>query len=291
MAVKFYSPEAEAAASRILEAFEHPDTLPQALAQIVLATGERHADNYSHRNQLIVWIMNYTDAAGYKQWLNDYGRQVRKGEKSFAILAPVTKKFFVTERDAETGQERKRPVTQLVGWRDVRVFGIEQTDIANVEKWEKYAAANAENTAFVERLPWTEVARSWGLAVAADGRLEKYGAHGCYTHGRGIEVAVENLSTWAHELIHAADDRLGCLTKKPGQQPDNEIVAEVGGAVLCTVAGYGHEADIGGAWEYIKKYSKDPLQDAGKLIDRIITAVSLVLAQAETPDAVIEPAA
>ena len=58
-------------------------------------------------------------------------------------------------------------------------------------------------------------------------------------------AGVQNLSTWAHELIHAADDRLGKLGKC---KVNNEVVAELGGAVLLQCLGKPVEADLGGAW-------------------------------------------
>jgi len=286
MGSKFYSEKAEQAANKILEAFEEPGRLPAALKDIALPATERHAGSYSIRNQMLVWINGYTDAAGFKQW-KKYGRAVRKGERGFPILAPVTATFTAKDTDPETGREIEHPVTYIRGWRHVTVFGIEQTDIVNEELWQKYSEAAAKNAEFLENLPWVEVARSWNLACGADGRLLEYGARGCYTHGKAIEIGVENLSTWAHELVHAADDRLGTLTKKSGQQPDNELVAELGGAVLCLCAGHETEADIGGAWEYIKGYSKDPVKDAGTLLSRIVTAVALIMEQAKNPDETI----
>jgi hypothetical protein len=208
MPATFYSQAAEEAAAKVLDAFRSPETLPKALATIALPTSETHASGYSLRNQLIVWLFGYTDAAGYKQWLK-YGRQVRKGEKAFPVLAPVTASF--TKWDEEKKEDVR--VTYIKGWKHVKVFGVEQTDIIDQDKWARYSEAAAANEEFLNTLPWTEVARAWDLATSADGNLAKYGVHGCYRHGVSVEVAVENLSTWAHEIIHAADDRCGTLTK------------------------------------------------------------------------------
>lgn len=283
---KFHTRQAREAADKVLEAFKDPASLPKALATIALDESQRHAARYSPGNQFLVFLFGYSDAAGYKQWLK-YGRQVRKGERGFPILAPITASFW--RKDEETGKDVR--ITYVKGWRHVTVFGVEQTDIVDEAKWAKYSEASQRNTEFVERMPWTETARTWDLAVGADGNLLRYGAKGMYTHGRAVQVAVENLSVWAHEIIHAADDRLGTLTKKPGQQPDNEVVAEVGGAVLCIAAGHGEaQADLGGCYEYCQSYladAKDPLQAANRLLSRIINCVALVLAQAEQPDEVI----
>jgi hypothetical protein len=268
--------DATSTAAKILEAFEHPDELPEKLANVVLANTGRHCDRYSWGNQFLVWIAGYSDAAGYKQWLNEYGRQVRKGEKSFAILAPITQSFWAT--DEETGEKVKR--TYIKGWRDVRVFGLEQTDVADAAKWEARNAAAEHNRTVVESAPlYTVATEHYGLHVAANGSLAEAGAAGCYISGLDfIQLGVENLATFAHELIHAVDDRLGNLTKRHGQQPDNEIVAELGGAILLTCMGLDHDADLGGCWQYIKSYGgTDPLRAANTLLNRTLDAVHDVL--------------
>jgi len=58
-----------------------------------------------------------------------------------------------------------------------------------------------------------------------------------------LRSIVENLATWAHELIHAADDRLGNMIET-GQHFRSEIVAEMGGAVLLYAMGYKKDADL-----------------------------------------------
>ena len=85
-------------------------------------------------------------------------------------------------------------------------------------------------------------------------------------------IGVENLATWAHELIHAADDRNGTL-KERGQHWLSETVAELGGAVLLYAAGYEREADIGGAWDYISHYAKEndvePIKACTTALERV----------------------
>lgn len=277
---KTYTDEARKAADAVLKAFEDTASLPEKLANVVLSVGGRHADNYSWNNQFLVMIHGYTDAAGYKQWVNEYGRQVRKGERAFPILAPVKRTFTATETDAETGEERKVSRSYIVGWKGVAVFGLEQTDVVDSDRWQKRCSAQAEAQAAVEAEPLFAVAQALGLAVNANGHLYAWGAAGCYRPTRQeIELAVENAATWAHELCHAVDDRLGTLNQRYGQQPDNEIVAELGGAILLTAMGREHEADLGGCWEYIKGYSEggDTLAAAMKLLNRTLDVVSLIL--------------
>jgi hypothetical protein len=103
-------------------------------------------------------------------------------------------------------------------------------------------------------------------------------------HGKEIAVGVKNVSTWAHELCHAADDRRGTLNRhKRGQDPDNEVVAELGGAILLTCLGQPVEADLGGAWSYVVNYQgKHAISACQKLLKRTCEAVALILETADT---------
>lgn len=104
--------------------------------------------NYSWQNQFLLWwqsLLTDTDITyvrGYKQW-QEVGRQVRKGEEAFDVLAPM-----IARRCAEKGCSHKGrviynratksfycPVNEahrveqfLTGFRDVKVFDISQTE-------------------------------------------------------------------------------------------------------------------------------------------------------------------
>ena len=75
---------------------------------------------YSFRNACLIYLQcpTATLVAGYRRW-QERGRQVRKGETSLAILAPILKKV-----EGEGGDEERR----VVGFRTARVFDISQTD-------------------------------------------------------------------------------------------------------------------------------------------------------------------
>ncbi len=59
--------------------------------------------------------------AGFKAW-NELGRQVRKGEKGIMIFAPILSEPKATDN----GDTQHEP--QLLGFRPVRVFDIDQTE-------------------------------------------------------------------------------------------------------------------------------------------------------------------
>ena len=267
------SDKAEAAASRILDAFRSGN-LPQALAPIFINRRDNvPCRSWSWSNQLLTALAGYSDARSYRDW-QKIGRQVKKGEKSFHILEPCPRTF--SKRDKETGEEVK--VTIVRGFKAGPRFGLEQTE------GDPLPPPDPKVTAWLENLPLREVAEQWGLTVDAYNGREG-AALGRYRWGQSIALGVENLSTWSHELVHAADDRAGTITKAHGQQPDNEIVAELGGAVLLEVLGHETDSDHGGAWQYIKSYAEkaklDPVAACQRLLNRVCASVALILDTAD----------
>jgi antirestriction protein ArdC len=276
--MKFYG-HAESCANRILEAFRS-GSIPQALAPIFIKRDDTiPCRAWSWSNQLITALAGFDDARGFRQWL-DAGRAVRKGQKAFSILAPITKAF--TDRN-DAGEERKR--VAVIGFKAIAVFGQEQTDIVDETTWAKRTEADRKADQFIDELPLIDVAKAWGLTVKSySGNAG--GALGWFRRDTGaIAIGVENLATWAHELIHAADHRRGSL-KERGQHWLSETVAELGGAILLYAAGYDREADIGGAWNYIQAYAKDndiePIKACATALDRACKAVALILESSET---------
>ncbi len=261
--------KAEEAVQRIVRAFEDANSLPKPLAKIFIRRKDSpHCRKWSWGNQLLVVLNGYSDARGFQQW-KEVGRNVKKGEKAFQILGPVTKKW----RNEETGEEK----AIVIGYRSLPVFGLEQTEgrplpigDPDIERW-------------VKSLPLLAVARRWGLSVGTfDGRID--GCLGFYRYGESIEIGVKNLSTWAHELTHAADDKNGKL-KERGQHWRSETVAELGGATLLEVLGFNHDADLGGCFDYIQHYAQQeriPVTEACiRVLDRTCAAVALILDTAE----------
>lgn len=273
MSTRFYG-RAEESATSILNAFRNPSGLPPALAPIFI----HRRDNvpcraWSWSNQLLVAIHGHSDARGIRQW-NECGRFVRKGQHGFPILVPLTKRC--EQQNEQTGQTEER--FAVYGFKHAIVFGLGQTD------GEQLPPVDPEVSAWIESLPLLDVAREWGLSVEAyNGRMGA--AQGRYRHGHSIALGVENLATWAHEMIHAADDRLGQLTER-GQHWRSECVAELGGAVLLQCIGRPADSDMGGCWEYVEAYCRDggiePIMACQRVLKRTCEAVALVLDTAET---------
>lgn len=267
--------KAEEAAADILRAFENPSNLPKPLAQVFVHRRDGSpCRDWSWRNQLIVAIRGHSEARGFRQW-EQAGRRVKTGEKAFRILSPLARKVV----DEESEKEK----TAVYGFKGTPVFGYDQTE------GEPLPNRNFDTDQWLDSLPLREVARAWGLSVAAyNGQGGSY--LGAYRHRQGIALGVENLSTWCHELVHAADDRNG---KLKGKKVRKETVAELGGAVLLSILGYEREADLGGCWECIKSYAGeeriDVLAACGRVLDRTCEAVALILDTAEELQAGVCP--
>jgi len=94
---------------------------------------------YSARNILLLLIQaeergtQITRVAGYRAW-QTLGRQVRRGEKSYDVLAPVRRRLSSEEAAERAAQGQAaydaegRPVMVVYGFRIEHVFDISQTD-------------------------------------------------------------------------------------------------------------------------------------------------------------------
>jgi antirestriction protein ArdC len=273
--MKLYGKHTQEVAERIVDAFRQPDRLPAALAPIFI---HREDDvpcrKWSWHNQLLVALCATVDARGIKQW-NKAGRKVKKGSQALWILAPCIKK--VAEKD-DHGKEKERQI--IFGFRSVPVFAVEDTE------GEPLPEGDNKYDSWVQELPLFEVAERWGIHV---GTYTHQGANplGYYryasTGNQAIMLGVENLATWAHELVHATDHR---VTNLKGEKWHKEIVAELGGAVLLECLGKSHDADLGGAFSYIERYAQDAKVDTVRaciqVLDRVCECVRFILESAES---------
>jgi len=276
MGIKFYGKSQEVS-EKVIRMFETGD-VPQALSQIFINRSDNiPSASWSWRNKFLTAINGTADARGFKQW-KTAGRKVSKGTHAFHILGPcIASKDMVNDK----GETVKKSI--LYGFKSIPVFALESTEVTDAEQWEKAGGVDHDEENRLKDLPLWDVAQKWGLKVTSyNGKGS--GALGYYQHGKAIALGTENLSTWCHELIHAADDKNGTIVKGHGQNAGNEIVAELGGAVLLKIMGQDKEADLGGAWDYVKSYSKGNKDKAIRrcfdLIDRICKAVDLIITEA-----------
>lgn len=154
--------------------------------------------------------------AGYKQF-QEMGRQVRKGEKGYQILSPVTARFAsATPKDADSWRRlapREKPnpgervESKMVGVKPATVFDIAQTDgpeIPALPSWEPLAPGIVPE-GLREAVEAEIEAEGYTLSGTADGQV---GAEGT-TNFRSKVVTFdasraenEQVATLLHELGH-----------------------------------------------------------------------------------------
>lgn len=249
--------KAQDAINQLLDMFQNDD-MPAAIARTVI---KRMADDvdtpsakWSLGNQLLMMLAGTEDARGFHQW-QDVGRSVKKGAKSFRILAPRV----ITVEDKETGE--KRP--QVVGFLAIPVFRYEDTEGADIGHFD-YTPPTLP--------PLWDAARALGVDVSYQPFAKDF--YGYYQPARDgaaakIVLVSHDAAVFLHELAHAAHKR---PKAKPGQDPAREIVAEFTSAVLCRM--YGLQGTERNAYDYIRHYAekagkKDPTKAVMALLSDV----------------------
>ena len=227
--------------------------------------------SYSFNNCMLISIQkpDATLVAGYRKW-QEMNRQVRKGETSIAIFAPMLKKV----QDEQTGEWVKR----LIGFRTASVFDVSQTDgepIPMPPRPEPLTGRDDEAAALWTKI--TEYATSLGSPIALVDDLR--GANGCYhVDSKRIEVvsdlpALQRVKTAIHEVAHAL---LHGRENRPTEYDLGELEAESAAYLVADALGI----DTGAySFAYLAHYAgeADDLMKAGqnavKAADAILAAL------------------
>ena len=220
--------------STILEKFKSGD-IPEAIAYSLFPIPDIPSVKWSILNRILMFLAGTHDARGIRQW-NRENRYVKKGSKAFYILVPHIKK---TE-DTDTEEEKE----VLVGFLARAVFRYEDTDGEPLD-YEQIELPD---------LPLLERAEEWGLQVTAipgDYRYKGYYS----SSNKVIALATKEECVFFHELAHCAHERIkGNLQK--GQDPIQEIVAELSSQALCRIVGKTADKYLGNSYKYIEAYAE-----------------------------------
>ncbi len=216
----------------ILERFKTGD-IPKAVAYSMFPIPDLPSSKWSILNRTIMFLSGTMDGRGYRQW-HETNRYVKKGSKAFYILVPYIKK-----KETDTGEQ-----DVLYGFGCKPVFKVEDTDGEELD----YQQIE------IPELPLIEKANEWGISVKAI--PSNYFYRGYYAPDNNeIALATEEECVFFHELSHAGHDRIAEGLKK-GQDPLQEIVAELGAATLCQIVGLTGEKHLGNSFRYIEGYAK-----------------------------------
>lgn len=221
--------------SGIIAAFEKEE-IPEAIAYSMFPIADIPSSKWSLLNRTIMFLSGTQDARGYRQW-QQVGRHVKKGSRAFYILVPKISKTV----DNKTGEEE----TILRGFVCRPVFRVEDTEGDPLE----YEQIKLPDFPLIER------AKEWSIAVKTIPGNYRY--WGCYSLTRKeISLTTDEEAVFFHELAHAAHDRVkgGLLA---GQDPLQEIVAELSAAALCRMVGKKATERLGNHYRYIKRYAEE----------------------------------
>ncbi|QEG25162.1 ArdC-like ssDNA-binding domain-containing protein [Mariniblastus fucicola] len=226
--------------------------------------------HYSFRNLFLIFSQcpEARMIAGYRKW-QAIGRQVKKGERSIAILAPMLKK------DEQTGDQK------LIGYRSVSVFDIGQTVGEEIPAMPEARTILGDNKAIQDaRKACEELAESLGLEVEYK-TLE--GPCGVYLPQYAKILidkhlpAAHRLKTLIHEISHAM------LDHGTSDQPRHvmELEAESAAYMICDSLGL-DTSDY--SFAYLAGWAEKPeevitaAERACKLADQIMEQMQTVAA-------------
>ena len=241
----------------ILRKFE-TGNIPEAIAYSMFPFPDVPSACWSLLNRTLMFLAGTMDARGIRQW-NKVNRFVNKGSKCLFILVPYIKNI------EDNGEEKK----VLIGFGTKAVFRVEDTNGEPLEY------ENIE----LPRFPLIDRAKSWGIDVLAiPGNYRYYGLYS--PERREITLATETECVFFHELAHTAHDILkGGL--KAGQDPLQEIIAELASHCLCRLVGKTGDKHLGNGYRYISHYAEkinlSPLSACTKVLNEVEQVLSLIL--------------
>ncbi len=190
--------------------------------------------HYSVNNQILIFCQKPDSSlvCGYRKWQDEFGRNVKKGEKALRILGPRIKK----EIDPDTGREEQR----IVGFMPLSVFDVSQTegkelpslahrltaDISGFEEMRDAIIKAAPVPVYIEDIPYRDSTN--GYFSPTEGKI---------VVRAGLSEA-HTLKTLIHETAHSRlhwDREHDKLKKIPTTQA--EIEAESVAYTVCSYYG------------------------------------------------------
>ena len=218
--------------SLIIDKFKNGE-IPEAVAYAMFPIPDIPSSKWSLLNRTLMFLSGTQDGRGFKQW-QQVDRFVKKGSKAIYILVPFIKKV-------EDGGDEKQV---LYGFGCKPVFRVEDTDGESLD----YEQIELPDFPLLER------AKEWSISVKAIPGNYRY--YGYYSFKSGeIALATPEEKTFFHELSHAGHKKIKG-TLKAGQDPFQEIVAELSAAALCKLVGKQQNDTFGNSYRYIEKYAE-----------------------------------
>ncbi|UYV13471.1 MAG: ArdC-like ssDNA-binding domain-containing protein [Phycisphaera sp.] len=235
----------------------------EQLDAFLAAMARFHA--YSSRNILLILSQkpDATRVAGFRTW-QTLGRQVKKGEKGIAILAPMLVRKTGHAKETDDGDDPER----ILRFRVVHVFDMSQTEGEPLPEPERVSGDPREH---LNRLETFVVQAGIELEYADDlGSAEGTSSGGMIRIKRGLPPA-ERFSVLVHEMAHEI------LHQGEGVERPDKTVRETEAEAVAHVVGraIGLETRTSSS-DYIRLYRGDSRTLADSL-DRIQRAACSII--------------
>lgn len=247
--------------SKVVDLFSSQD-LPGIIKTAFIDVRGKPAGKWTLSNRFVMMAQGTRDARGYRQW-QEVGRYVKKGAKAIYILRPK----LVKKTEEKDGQVDEKQI--CIGFSCLPVFRYEDTD-----------GKALEECANIPLPPLAEVALAWGYKIEF-GSSAYFGYGSMSEKTNEIKLATKDPWVFFHELGHVAHSRLEKL--KPGQDPEQETIAELVAVVLAEMFGFEIKGE---AQKYIANStgSKTPEQvgrQCLKVLSKVDKILTLILDEAE----------
>lgn len=193
--------------------------------------------DYSINNTILIFMQmpNASLVAGYQAWQKKFKRQVRKGEKSIKILAPIPHKFKKEVED-EDGNIIEKEI-KYTSYRAVNVFDISQTEgeeVPNIAK-ELTGEVVGYSELFNKLIEFSP--------VPVEFENIQSGANGYFSHVDN-RIAIkegmaeqQTIKTLIHEISHAILHDKETGEEAEASRRTKEVQAESVAYVVCSSLG------------------------------------------------------
>jgi len=237
----------------IIEKFKSGD-IPEAVALASFPIPDTPSAKWSFTNRTLMFLSGTGDARGFRQW-QEVNRWVQRGARAIYILVPCFRK----KADATDEEEI------IAYFKPTPVFRFEDTEGDPLD----------HENATLPDLPLIETAQKWGISVTSVPGNYRYRGYYCPERHQ-IALASPEEKTFFHELSHAAHEKVkGSL--KTGQDPLQEIIAELSAQALCYLVGKRAKETIGNTYQYIEEYATKMNLSPYNACLRVLTETESVL--------------
>ena len=198
----------------------------EALSSYLTAMSQFH--HYSFQNILLIASQRPTASrvAGVRAW-NQLGRRVKRGEKGIMIFAPMIGFKRSHAEELTSDAKTNKPEAQLVGFRAVYVFDVDQTEGAELPEFSSTVTGEVGDKLdkLVQFTDSQKIKLEFSDKIAPARGMSFGGLIRLLPDMEPAESLATLVHELAHEMLHRAERRI--LTTKAVRETEAEAVAFV----------------------------------------------------------------